>query len=198
MLSISDHLRSWLFASSLVLGVGLLGGFGRILEKYTRMSIQALEHFAQVDTHARQYSLIAQSLLATALEYLEKRELQERNRRTESSSQLFGLMPHDSSASPGPSRNPSMQAPNTLTPMALGSDSLEKPYPSPLQVSQPANSTNFGDLDSAFLGMTESFMPTPDGEFWTTFFQGADGDQGSTNLFPLVEAGGGIDLAHFI
>ncbi|KAJ3496663.1 hypothetical protein NLG97_g2491 [Lecanicillium saksenae] len=94
-------LVSWLFAASLVLGVGLLGGFGRILEKYTRMSIQTLDHFAQTDGHAAQYSLIAQSLLTTALEDLERRELQERMRRTESSSQLFGLMPHDSRVSLG-------------------------------------------------------------------------------------------------
>ncbi|KAH8900952.1 hypothetical protein GQ53DRAFT_604734, partial [Thozetella sp. PMI_491] len=84
---------SWLFASSLVLGLGLLGGFGRIIEKYCGSSIAALEHFAQSDAHAMQYSLIAKSLLSTALQYLDKKETQERLRRTESSSQLFGLIP---------------------------------------------------------------------------------------------------------
>ncbi|EGZ68992.1 hypothetical protein NEUTE2DRAFT_115031 [Neurospora tetrasperma FGSC 2509] len=84
---------SWLFASSLVLGLGLLGGFGRIIEKYCRASIAALEYFAEADAHAVQYSLIAKSLLNTALAYLEKREMQDRLRRTESSSQLFGLIP---------------------------------------------------------------------------------------------------------
>ncbi|KAK7992422.1 hypothetical protein PG988_001216 [Apiospora saccharicola] len=84
---------SWLFASSLALGVGLLGSFGRILERYTQKSIAALEHFAKSDAHAMQYSLIAKSLLATALGALEKRELAERLQRAESSSQLFGLMP---------------------------------------------------------------------------------------------------------
>ncbi|KAK6851039.1 positive regulator of PUT (proline utilization) [Apiospora arundinis] len=84
---------SWLFASSLALGVGLLGSFGRILERYTQKSIAALEHFAKSDAHAMQYSLIAQSLLATALGALERREMAERLQRAESSSQLFGLMP---------------------------------------------------------------------------------------------------------
>ncbi|KAK7932200.1 hypothetical protein PG985_002912 [Apiospora marii] len=84
---------SWLFASSLALGVGLLGSFGRILERYTQKSIAALEHFAKSDAHAMQYSLIAKSLMATALGALEKRELAERLQRAESSSQLFGLMP---------------------------------------------------------------------------------------------------------
>ncbi|KAK8097223.1 proline utilization protein family regulator [Apiospora kogelbergensis] len=84
---------SWLFASSLALGVGLLGSFGRILERYTQKSIAALEHFAKSDAHAMQYSLIAKSLLATALDSLEKREMTERLQRAESSSQLFGLMP---------------------------------------------------------------------------------------------------------
>ena len=88
---------SWLFASSLVLGLGLLGGFGRIIEKYCRASIAALEYFAEADAHAVQYSLIAKSLLNTALAYLEKREMQDRLRRTESSSQLFGLIPRGNS-----------------------------------------------------------------------------------------------------
>lgn len=98
LLSVPTHVtdafsRSWLFASSLALGVGLLGSFGRILERYTQKSIAALEHFAKTDAHAMQYSLIAKSLLATAMGALEKRELAERLQRAESSSQLFGLMP---------------------------------------------------------------------------------------------------------
>ena len=79
------------------MGLGLLGGFGRIIEKYCRASIAALEYFAEADAHAVQYSLIAKSLLNTALAYLEKREMQDRLRRTESSSQLFGLIPRGDS-----------------------------------------------------------------------------------------------------
>lgn len=86
---------SWLFAASLVLGLGLLGGFGRVIEKHCRASIAALDYFAESDAHALQYSLIAKSLLATALEYLERRETMERSRRTESSAKIFGLLPRE-------------------------------------------------------------------------------------------------------
>lgn len=57
------------------------------------MSTTALEHFAKLDAHAAQYAMISNSLLATAVEYLEKKETQERLQRTESSAQLFGLLP---------------------------------------------------------------------------------------------------------
>lgn len=57
------------------------------------MSTTALEHFAKLDAHAAQYAMISKSLLATAVEYLEKKESQERLQRTESSAQLFGLLP---------------------------------------------------------------------------------------------------------
>lgn len=53
----------------------------------------ALEHFAKLDAHAAQYAMISKSLLMTAVEYLEKKEAQERLQRTESSAQLFGLLP---------------------------------------------------------------------------------------------------------
>ncbi|KAJ4421525.1 hypothetical protein N0V82_003663 [Gnomoniopsis sp. IMI 355080] len=89
-------LVSWLFAGSLVLGAGLLGNFGRILEKYARMAMAALEHFSKLDAHAAQYAMITKSLLTTAVEFLERREVQERLQRTESSAQLFGLIPHQS------------------------------------------------------------------------------------------------------
>ena len=140
MLMVMD--RTWLFASSLVLGVGLLGGFGRILEKEVRQSIRTLEHFAKNDTHATQYALIGQSLLSTALEYLERREMQDRMRRSENSSQLFGLVRERQESKEG-----------------------EKE----------------GESD-AFLEWMQ------DGRFW---------DEGGLNLFPLLDGGGGIDLAHY-
>ncbi|CAI6090491.1 unnamed protein product [Clonostachys chloroleuca] len=193
-------LVSWLFASSLVLGVGLLGGFGRILEKYTRMSIRALDHFSQFDTHATQYSLIAQSLLTTALEHLEKRELQERLRRTESSSQLFGLMPHDNPSPTGrsPMRTTTMYSSSQVaTPIPRPRESVDRPYSQQTSMQAvPSPSPRFGNLDSAFMGL-DSLMPTPDGTFWMSYLQ--DNDQGSAlNLFPLLDAGGGIDLAHHL
>ena len=192
--------RSWLFAASLVLGVGLLGGFGRILEKYTRMSIQALDHFSQQDTHATQYSLIAQSLLTTALEYLEKRELQERLRRTESSSQLFGLIPHDNGTgigSPASTRDTNINVPSPSGPNSRARDSLDRTFLHHNGL-QGMGSPRFGDIDSAFLGLNESLLQTPDANYWTGNF-GIDGDPGSAlNLFALLDAGGGIDLAHHL
>ncbi|KID83282.1 Fungal specific transcription factor [Metarhizium guizhouense ARSEF 977] len=191
---------SWLFASALVLGVGLLGGFGRILEKYCRMSIQALDHFAKADGHATQYSLIAQSLLMTALEYLERRELQERLRRTENSSQLFGLMPSEPRTTPGestPGRDSSQHT--SRSPAAVtfrGREPLDRSFLQH-QGLQGVPSPRLAEIDSAFLGLTESLMQTPDDNYWNGNV-GNDGDAGSAlNLFPLLEAGGGIDLAHY-
>ncbi|KAI0468910.1 fungal-specific transcription factor domain-containing protein [Xylaria cf. heliscus] len=84
---------SWLFASSLVVGVGLLGGFGRTLEKSARASEAALEHFAQHDAHAAQYARIAASLRTCAISYLERRDAEDRERIAEASTLLFGLLP---------------------------------------------------------------------------------------------------------
>ncbi|KAK2599956.1 hypothetical protein QQS21_005340 [Conoideocrella luteorostrata] len=191
---------SWLFASSLVLGVGLLGGFGRILEKYCRMSIQALDHFAKTDGHATQYSLIAQSLLTTALEYLEQRELQERLRRTENSSQLFGLVPSDTRATPGESTpGRGMRHQSGRSPVSASfrhRESLDRSFLQH-QGLQGVPSPRLAEIDSAFLGLTESLMQTPDSNYWNGN-DGTDVDAGSAlNLFPLLESGGGIDLAHF-
>jgi hypothetical protein len=230
-----------------VLGVGLLGGFGRILEKYTRMSIRALDYFAQYNTHATQYSLIAQSLLTTALEYLEKRELQERMRRTESSSQLFGLLPHDvrqgATASPMHHRDSQSQAAAAVastvasmsSPVARRSDLMVDSFHSQGSTSAAAaaaaaasvaqqqqhqhhhqqqqqhqqataaaaaahvhtHSPQLGDLDGAFFGLGDSLMATPETNFWSTY-QGYGHDPGTAlNLFPLLDSGGGIDLAHY-
>ncbi|KAM6516615.1 hypothetical protein FALCPG4_014796 [Fusarium falciforme] len=192
-------LVSWLFASSLVLGIGLLGGFGRILEKYTRMSIHALDHCSKHDTHARQYSLIAQSLLTAALEYLEKRELAERQRRTENSSQLFGLIPSEAgtdSTSPAVTGDPSHPVASPAS-NSRPRDSLDRSF---LQHNglQGVGSPPFGDLDSAFLGLSESMLQTPDPSYWGGP-TGMEGDSGSAlNLFALLDAGGGIDLTHHL
>lgn len=40
-------------------------------------------------------------------------------------------------------------------------------------------------------------LHTPDGDYWNTFGEG-DGSGSALNLFPLLEAGGGIDLAHYL
>lgn len=56
----------------------------------------------------------------------------------------------------------------------------------------------FGSLDSAFLGLSESMLQTPDANYWGGP-TGGDGDSSSAlNLFALLDAGGGIDLAHHL
>ncbi|KAI9898906.1 hypothetical protein N3K66_005367 [Trichothecium roseum] len=219
-------LVSWLFAASLVLGLGLLGGFGRILERHCRDAIEALDHLARTDTHARQYSLIAQSLLTTALEHLEKRERQERRQRTESSSQLFGLMPTGGDGRGGsglgrsPSRNGSGVGSSFGTVGASPAHSYARgrgpgdrgspfghhhhhshnhshSYNHPPQrlgtAAGATSSPRLPDFSSAAFGLGGSVLSTttPEDNFWT----GQDGD--ALNLFPLLDAGGGIDLAHY-
>ncbi|KAL2144366.1 hypothetical protein VTI28DRAFT_9190 [Corynascus sepedonium] len=185
---------SWLFASSLVLGVGLLGGFGRIIEKHCRASIAALEYFAQADTHAVQYSLIAKSLLSTALQYLEKREIQERQQRTESSSQLFGLLPRasrvsnnrDRASSGGWQTGSPQKDTNGLDKARLG------------HVDGQQTRFNF-DFESTFLGLTDNVSGTPDYSLTGVGSLTSDAEQtfGALNLFPLLETDGHIDLANY-
>lgn len=199
--------RSWLFAGSLVLGAGLLGGFGRILEKYARMSVTALDHFAKIDAHAAQYSMISKSLLTTAVEYLEKKEVQERLQRTESSAQLFGLIPHE--ARDGDSMS-TRRSPDTsrkvASPLRTGHQRDLHPEPTPQNHATPhfgmgsvASPSLFSDLDPAFLTMSNSLPRTPDLSLLSGAFEGDD-SFGGLNLFPLLDTGGGghIDLAHYL
>jgi hypothetical protein len=64
-------------------------------EDHCRASIACLDYFAQVDPHARQYSLVVQALLKTTTAHVKKRELRLRSQRKQASSQLFGLLPLD-------------------------------------------------------------------------------------------------------
>lgn len=212
--------RSWLFAGSLVLGAGLLGGFGRILEKYARMSITALDHFAKIDAHATQYSMISKSLLSTALGYLEKKEVQERLQRTESSAQLFGLLPNEARDNASDSKN--HQSHNGTSNIRTRSPETSR-RPVPIPSRDPAsdrggygndNTGNgshlhhhqshygnmnvgspmfqFSHLDPAFL--TLSNMPrTPDLSLLSggMDLDGDDSSFGGLNLFPLLDTGGG-------
>lgn len=142
-----------------MLGAGLLGSFGRILEKYARMSIAALEHFAKLDAHAAQYAMISRSLLSTAVEYLEKKETQERLQRTESSAQLFGLLPsglrgdmlpsesshsgfHHSRRSPEFARKMMASPPKSGTPGLGTGNALTEKRESIAQGSEPNNNHN--------------------------------------------------------
>jgi hypothetical protein len=90
---LTDFHRSWLFTTSLVLAVGVLGRSGLSFDEHCKVSIQCLDYFATVDPHARQYSVIVQALLKTTTEHVKKRELDLRSQRKQASSQLFGLLP---------------------------------------------------------------------------------------------------------
>ncbi|KAJ4177781.1 hypothetical protein NW755_013657 [Fusarium falciforme] len=139
------------------------------------------------------------SLLTAALEYLEKRELAERQRRTENSSQLFGLIPSEAgtdSTSPAVTGDPSHPVASPAS-NSRPRDSLDRSF---LQHNglQGVGSPPFGDLDSAFLGLSESMLQTPDPSYWGGP-TGMEGDSGSAlNLFALLDAGGGIDLTHHL
>jgi hypothetical protein len=194
---------SWLFASSLVLGLGLLGGFGRITEKYCRLSIESLEYFAETDAHAKQYSLIAKSLLNTALEYLDRREAQERLRRTENSSQLFGLIPRevrdpgDAHAVPRPSINRHAASPysNSTSKDSNYSSKIDHMRPTHLGSSSPRFAF---DLDSTFLGLTDTLPRTPDFSIMGGPLDPEADAFAALNLFPLLETSGHIDLANYL
>ncbi|KAK3940875.1 filamentous growth regulator 27 [Diplogelasinospora grovesii] len=192
----------WLFASSLVLGLGLLGGFGRIIEKYGRSSIAALEFFAEADAHAKQYSLIAKALLASALEYVEKRELQERLQRTERSSLLFGLVANQDHGSNDNYKRRTLGNQQDAS-LFGGSDTKERNenLADNEHLAQPEGaSPRFSlDFDSEFLGFTESL---PDAPNFPTLHghddAGAEQDFGALNLFALLETAGHIDLANHL
>lgn len=194
-----------------MLGAGLLGGFGRILEKYARMSVTALDHFAKIDAHAAQYSMISKSLLTTAVEYLEKKEVQERLQRTESSAQLFGLIPHEPrdgdgdgiSSKRSPELSRKVASPG---PVRMGHQRDVHSEPTPQNHATPhfgmgsvASPSLFSDLDPAFLTMSNNLPRTPDLSLLSGAFDGDD-SFGGLNLFPLLDTGGGghIDLAHYL
>ncbi|KAI0475762.1 hypothetical protein GGR56DRAFT_434689 [Xylariaceae sp. FL0804] len=185
---------SWLFAASLVVGVGLLGGFGRALEKHARMSITALDHFAEHDAHAMQYSLIAGTLLTSALEYLDRREAEERERTTEDSSQLFGLVPRGQAA-----REPIRTAAHRSDSQASGAPEAREdgvtPISGPGAAAWPA--PNSGDVDPSIFSLTGSIVDLfPGAE--TSAQDQADEAWGAYNLFPLLDVNGHIDLAHYM
>ncbi|KAB2104435.1 hypothetical protein AG0111_0g7782 [Alternaria gaisen] len=86
---------SWLFTATLVLAVGVLGDSGLMLVDSCKDAIICMDHFGQVDPHARQYSQVAQSLLKITTAHAKKRELHLRRKRKQASSELFGLLPSE-------------------------------------------------------------------------------------------------------
>ncbi|OHE99614.1 fungal specific transcription factor [Colletotrichum orchidophilum] len=152
-----------------------------------------LEHFAKIDAHASQYSLIAKSLLSAALDYLEKKELRERIQRTESSSQLFGLVPRE-----GTDGDHNIQSPandvnlSTNTDRSLGSKTVN-PVSGFLGLASPS----FADVDASFLSLSSSLPRTPD----LSILDGRsemDHSFGDLNLFQLLDGDGHIDLGPYI
>ena len=194
--------RSWLFASSLVLGVGLLAGFGRIFDKYTRRSVMALEYFAKCDAHAVQYSLIAKSLLTTALSHLEERERKERARRAEASSQLFGLVPRPS-GNGGDTTTSDSPSPGHRHPLSSAAERLaHKNNHRSFSWDQEAPDTNAGsstaDIDVLSGPVSDFLAENQDLSLMGATFDSAnDFEIGALNLFPLLGGGGHIDLNHY-
>jgi hypothetical protein len=149
-----------------------------------------------------QYSLIAKSLLATALEYLDKKEAQERVQRTESSSQLFGLLPCDSSK--GGENLQTQARPKDRQATSPSGNSVAK-EPAYGRV-DPARLSQFGgplprfdfDVDSPFFGFSDALPRAPDLSTLSGSVE-TDNDQsfGALNLFPLLDTSGHIDLAHY-
>ncbi|RYP22157.1 hypothetical protein DL765_001805 [Monosporascus sp. GIB2] len=185
--------RSWLFASAIVTGVGLLGGFGRVLEKYARMAISALEFFAKEDTHAMQYSLIAKSLLTSALQYLEMRETKERIRIAESSSQLFGLIPKEDTLS---QVSVPVGTTGDLRPSTSGAGEVGSTCISP---SSRAADSMFGEIDTSIFSLNDPLAPPSEFSHLARNPQDqVDQVFGALNLFPLLDGNGHIDLAHYL
>jgi hypothetical protein len=82
--------------------VGVLGRSGLVFEEPCVASIRCLDYFGKTDPHARQYSVIVQSLLKITTVHVKEREVTLRLQRKQASSDLFGLLP---SISGGLSRN---------------------------------------------------------------------------------------------
>jgi hypothetical protein len=187
--------------------LGLLCGFGRIIEKHCQQSISALEYFASTDAHAEQYALIAKSLLSTALEYLDKRESQERLRRTETSAQLFGLLPSSSTTAAAVATGTTMmrasgsellgnQVVQTTTMMPATGGPDQNTIGKPLDPSLPPQFTL--DIDSAFLDLDDALPTNADLALLSgSLDTNSDDAFGALNLFPLLDSGGHIDLAHY-
>jgi hypothetical protein len=76
-----------------VLAVGILGRSGLAFHESCEASIRCLDYFGKSDPHARQYSVIIQSLLDITTSHVSKRDMDQRLKRKQASSELFGLLP---------------------------------------------------------------------------------------------------------
>ncbi|KAH9894501.1 hypothetical protein F4778DRAFT_277779 [Xylariomycetidae sp. FL2044] len=191
---------SWLFASSLALGIGLLGQFGRILERYARKSIVAMEHFAKSDTHAVQYCLIAQTLLSTALSHLERQDMEERLQKAESSGQLFGLMPVETTPLDRDRGSNIRVSQKSSSPLVGGSPGERPPLVGHAVTGREHLLNSFSLFDDAGSGFPSlhGLVPTPSDLFYVNSDFESDINSGAFNLFPLLDTNGSIDLTHHI
>ncbi|KAI1351045.1 fungal-specific transcription factor domain-containing protein [Xylaria sp. FL0043] len=211
-------LVSWLFASSLVVSVGHLANFGRALEKPAETSISALEYFATQDAHASQYAQIAKALHRCAQSYLARQDAEDRRRITESSTQLFGLVPK--THAPGHSHSHSQTHNHNHGHDHSHSQSHNHNRPSTSRFQNPETRASHGTAHNGETGLdTSPWTSEPFDEFDPSIFsfgephnpltdirlphgQGdvhegsADQVFGAMNLFPLLDGNGHIDLAH--
>lgn len=97
-----------------------MGRSGSIYLETSEAAIRCLDYFSRMDPHARQYSLIVQSLLKLMNAQVKKREMRLRLQRKQASSELFGLLSHDpvepSEDDPGDTRLPPLSEPATSYP----------------------------------------------------------------------------------
>lgn len=155
------------------------------------MSIAALEYLAEHDAHAMQYSLIAKSLLSSALKYLQRKDIDERLRITESSSQLFGLIPKEH-----PPRGDFIpNCVNESRAVAAEHQGANVPQSS---LTHELLASPFHDIDPALLSLGCS-LDSSSGNFLGRDQQDqTDHVFGALNLFPLLDGNGHIDLAHYL
>lgn len=153
------------------------------------MSIAGLEYFARSDAHALQYSLIAKSLLSSALKHLQKQDIDERLRITESSSKLFGLVPKE--RLPQEDTLPT----DTSQPGILPSDMESANAPQDL-LTHELFASPFHDIDPALLSLGCSLDSTAGAFLGRDQQDRIDHVFGALNLFPLLDGNGHIDLVH--
>lgn len=153
------------------------------------MSIAGLEYFARSDAHALQYSLIAKSLLSSALKHLQKQDIDERLRITESSSKLFGLVPKE--RLPHEDTLPT----DTSQPGILPSDMESANVPQDL-LTHELFASPFHDIDPALLSLGCSLDSTAGAFLGRDQQDRIDHVFGALNLFPLLDGNGHIDLVH--
>ncbi len=154
--------------------------------------------------HGIPWGMTPRERLRTAQLYLDKKETQERLRRTESSSQLCGLIPREARETNEASTGgrtavglPQVTSPfGSVAASAKDADYNRQDGPRLPYGGGPSPRFTF-DLDSTFLGLNDQLPRTPDFEILGESLDSESQQAfGALNLFPLLETGGHIDLAH--